>query len=59
MIRSKKGNVIMKGNLIDINADYAAITLSIMKTLMNTGLSHDKAKEILQKVFDIAIREAV
>ena len=54
MIKTRKGNVKIKGGASEILADFCCITRGIKESLMQCGHGQDEAVDRLRKAFDRA-----
>ncbi len=54
MIKSNKGQVVIKGEIDEVFAEYSTLTKSFAKMLVENGGTEEQAKEDLKQAFELA-----
>lgn len=58
MIKSKKGKTIVSGSEVEMMADFAVITITVIDALVEErGFSKEEAVEIVKDNFELAIMD--
>lgn len=59
MIKSKDGEVTISGTGLDILGDFAVISAAVTETLMDSHVSREAAKDVMEKAFNVGMKEAL
>ena len=54
MIKSNKGNVIMKGNIVLLAAEFASVVKALKEIQLDHGKTEKEAKELLDYAYSLA-----
>lgn len=59
MIKSENGEVTIKGSGWDVLVDFSVASAAVTKTLMDSHVSREVAKYVMEKAFNVGMKEAL
>lgn len=59
MIKSKDGKVTISGTGLEVLGEFTVISAAVTKTLMDSHVSREVAKDVMEKVFNVGMKEAL